>query len=62
MSGYLILGITATSAHSLTRLVDALITNPRAPWYIPVAQIQTREPVGRAVKVNKVQLLRGMMV
>ena len=62
MSGYLILGTTATRAHSLAGLVDTPITYARAPLYMPVAQMQTREPVGRAVDVNKTQLLMGMMV
>jgi len=62
MLGYLILGTTATRAHSLAGLVEAPITYPRVPPYVPVAQMWTREPAGRAADVNKPHSLRGTMV
>ena len=62
MSGYLILGTSATRVHSLAGLVDVPITYPRAPLYVPAVQMQTREPAGRAVDVNEVQSLMDTMV
>ena len=62
MLGYLILGTTATRAHSLAGLVEEPITSPRASQYVPAAQIQTREPVVRAADVNEPHSLRGTMV
>ena len=62
MLGYLILGTTAMMAHSSAGLVEAPITYPRAPLYVPAAQMQTRELVERVVNVSKPHLLMGMMV
>ena len=62
MLEYLILGITATRAHSLARLVDVPNTYPRTPLYVPAAQMWTREPAESAANVNEPQSLRGTMV
>ena len=62
MLGYLILGTTATMAHSFAGLVEAPITYPRAPLYVPAARTRTREPVGRAVNVSEPHSLMGTMV
>ena len=62
MLGYLIFGTTATRVHSLAGLVDAPIIYPRAPSYVPGAQMWTRDPAGRAADVNQPHVLRGTMV